>query len=265
MEKIDCVVNDIPLAWYKTGSGKALVILHGWGSRSSVMQCVADGVRNLRTSYLLDFPGFGDSPEPPSAWNVSDYARVTEAWLNDVLPEESFDLLVHSFGGRVAIKLLSSSSISSRIDKVVFTGAAGIKPKRSPSYYAKKYIAKSLKAPFRLLPRALEEKGLNRLRKTDLWRKLGSSDYQQLSGVMRETFVKTVTEFQNEELQYIDHEILLIWGKNDESTPLYQGEKMNSLLQHSALVPIDHAGHYSFLDQKSIFLAVLRSYLESEE
>jgi pimeloyl-ACP methyl ester carboxylesterase len=149
------------------------------------------------------------------------------------------------------------------VDKVIFTGAAGIRPKRSISYYAKKYTAKTLKAPFRLLPVSLEEKGLNRLRQTSVWKKLGSSDYQQLSGTMRETFVKTVTEYLESDVKKITHEVLLIWGKNDEATPVYQGEKMDDLLKNSALVLIENAGHYAFLDQKSRFLAILRSYLES--
>jgi len=263
MEKNENIVAGVPLTWYKTGTGKPLVILHGWGSRASVMQVISDGVNNLRTSYLLDFPGFGESPEPPEAWSVADYARVTEAWLNDVLPEKSFDLLVHSFGARVAIKILATQSIASRVDKVIFTGAAGVKPKRNTSYYVKKYVAKSLKAPFKLLPKSLEEKGLNHLRKTGLWKKLGSSDYQQLSGVMRETFVKTVTEFLESDLSSIDHEILLLWGKDDTATPLYQGERMDSLLKSSALIPIEQAGHYAFLDQKIQFIAILKSYLES--
>lgn len=265
MEKNNLSVSGNPLAWYKTGNGKPLVILHGWGSQSAVMQVISDGIKNIRTSYLLDFPGFGHSPEPPEAWSVSDYANLTESWLNHVIPEQTFDLLVHSFGGRVAIKLLSGHDISSRIDKIIFTGAAGMRPKRSASYYAKKYFAKSLKAPFKVLPQSLEEKGLKRLRQTSLWKKLGSSDYQQLSGVMRETFVKTVTEFLEEDLEKIDHEILLIWGKNDSATPLYQGEKMDSLLKNSALVTIEHAGHYAFLDQKAQFIAILKAYLKSHE
>jgi pimeloyl-ACP methyl ester carboxylesterase len=238
------------------------VILHGWGSKSAVMQVISDGVKNLRTSYLLDFPGFGDSPEPPNSWSVGDYADLTEQWADAVLPGQAFDLLVHSFGGRVAIKLLSSHSIATRIDKVVFTGAAGMKPKRNAAYYAKKYLVKLLKAPFKLLPGPMEEKGLKRLRKTQLWKRLGSSDYQQLSGVMRETFVKTVTEYLEKDVQAIDHEILLIWGKNDTATPLYQGERMDTLLKNSALVPIEHAGHYAFLDQKARFNAILKAYLK---
>lgn len=263
MEKINGIIAGIPLAWYKSGTGKPLVILHGWGSNSAVMQVLSEGVKSVRTSYLLDFPGFGGSPEPPRSWSVSDYATLTEGWMDTVLPDQPFDLLVHSFGGRVAIKLLSSHNIASRIDKVVFTGAAGLKPKRSVSYYAKKYFAISLKAPFKLLPQSLEEKGLSMLRKTSLWKKLGSSDYQQLSGVMRETFVKTVTEFLEDDLTKIDHEILLIWGKDDTATPLYQGKRMEALFKNSALVTIEHAGHYAFLDQKSRFNAILKAYLES--
>lgn len=263
MEKFETLVEGITLAWYRAGKGKPLVILHGWGSNSSVMVGISDGLNKLRSCYFLDFPGFGGSSEPPEAWSVSDYAKLTEAWINQTLPEGSFDLLVHSFGGRVATKLLSGQDIAARIDKVIFTGAAGIKPKRSASFYAKKYAAKTLKAPFKILPGTLEEKGLNRLRKTSMWKKLGSSDYQQLTGVMRKTFVKTVTEHVEADLKKIPHEILLIWGKNDAATPLYQGERMDDLLKNSALITLDHAGHYVFLDQKTQFLAILKSYLQA--
>ena len=43
-----------------------------------------------------------------------------------------------------------------------------------------------------ILPNPLREKALSWLRSTELWKSLGSSDYSKLSGVMRETFVKSI-------------------------------------------------------------------------
>lgn len=264
MKKYRIEIKGLPVAWYKTGEGKPLIMLHGWGSSSAVMQSLANRLAQFRSVYLLDFPGFGNSPEPPQPWTIQHYANIVEEWINRTAPEGDFDLLAHSFGGRVAIKLLSNQPISSRIDKVIFTGAAGLKPKRPGTYYIKKYTAKLLKAPFYILPLSMREKGLAQLRQTKIWKQLGSADYKKLSGVMRETFVKTVTEFQDDELKKINHEILLVWGEDDSATPLEQGIRMDKILPDSALVTIKHAGHYAFLDQPAQFTAIAKAYLGAD-
>lgn len=250
------------LAWYKTGDGKPVLTLHGWGTSSKVMMPMAKQIQNIRSCYLLDFPGFGHSPEPKTAWRVDDYANIVEEFVSEIIQEPQFDMIVHSFGARVALKLLTRPEIESRIDKVVFTGAAGLKPKRNVSYYLKKYTAKILKLPFYLLPQNRREAALEKLRETALWKRLGSSDYQQLSGVMRQTFVACVNEHLDHLLPKIRKEVLLIWGKNDTATPLEQGTRMENLFEKGSLVVIDDAGHYAFLDKPKHFAAILKAYLD---
>lgn len=252
--------------WDLTGTGKPLLILHGWGSNSQLMKPLAESLSSVRTCYLIDLPGFGNSPEPPEAWSVGRYADMIEAFITEIISDSQndtkTDLLVHSFGARIALKLLTRPDISARIDKVIFTGAAGLKPKRKPSFYLKKYTAKTLKAPIMMLPGGLRDKGLARLRATNLWKKLGSSDYSKLSGVMRETFVKSVTEYLDELLPKVQHEVLLIWGENDMATPMDQARRFEQGLPECALVTIADAGHYAFLDQPARFSAIALAYLE---
>ena len=258
--------SNIRFSWYLAGQdgGKPLLILHGWGSSSAVMKPLAESLSGIRTSYLIDLPGFGNSPEPDSAWSVDDYAFAVKQFIRDRFrdSDQKMDLLVHSFGGRIAIKLLTDSEISGRFDRIIFTGAAGLKPDRKPDYYFRKYTAKILKLPFLILPEPLKSRSLNKLRQTGFWKRLGSSDYQQLSGVMRQTFVKTVTEFLDSTVPLIDHEILLIWGEDDTSTPISQGERMDQLLKESALIRLKNAGHYAFLDQPSQFTSIVKAFLE---
>jgi len=257
--------QEYSFAWYQTGTGKSLLILHGWGSDSKVMLPVAKNLSDIRTCYLIDFPGFGQSPEPPIAWSVDDYADAIETFLLKHFKDEKIDLFVHSFGARVAIKLLNRPQLASIFDKIIFTGAAGLKPKRKLNYYLRKYSAKALKLPFLLLPNPLRDKGLNRLRKSALWKKMGSSDYQQLSGVMRETFVKTVTEFLDPLIPTIEHEVLLLWGEEDPSTPLDQAIRLDNALKQSALITISDAGHYAFLEKPTEFTNIMRAYLEPKK
>ncbi|MDX1586596.1 MAG: alpha/beta hydrolase, partial [Balneolaceae bacterium] len=176
---------------------------------------------------------------------------------------EPVDILAHSFGGRITLKLCARDFGNEWIEKVLITGGAGMKPRRKPSYYFKKYTAKLLKAPFMLLPSGPREKALNRLRGTSLWKSLGSSDYSQLSGGMRETFVKSVSEYLESCLPKIPHEVLLLWGANDEATPAYQGKRMEEGIQNAAMVVIEDAGHYAFLDKPKHFASIARAFFNA--
>jgi pimeloyl-ACP methyl ester carboxylesterase len=247
----------------RIGAGKPMLFLHGWGVDSDTMMPLASHFSGEHSCILPDFPGFGLSEEPPVAWTVDDYAGCIHALLRD-LEVTRTDVIAHSFGGRVMLKLCSRPDTAVLFDKVLITGGAGMKPRRPMTFYLKKYFAKTLKAPFVILPGTLREKGLNRLRQTSLWRSLGSSDYSKLSGVMRETFVKSVSEFLESCLPEIENEVLLLWGKNDDSTPLYQAQRMEAGIRNAALVVIDDAGHYAFIDQPAKFRMIAQAFLGSE-
>lgn len=254
--------DGLDIAYYKVGTGKPLIMLHGWGSSSAVMMPLAKKLASYRTCILLDLPGFGESPEPRSAWSVGNYARMVLAFLQENYPDTPVDFLVHSFGGRILLKILSMKDWPVQIDKMIITGGAGLKPKRSLSFHAKRLTAKLLKLPVKLVIPSKRDAVMKRLRKTQLWKSLGSSDYQKLTGVMRETFVKSVTEFFDDQLSAIDEEMLLLWGKDDSATPMDQAKRLEKGLKNSALVEIEEAGHYAFLDQPAKFTAIARAYLE---
>lgn len=254
--------DGLNVAYYKVGTGKPLIMLHGWGSSSAVMMPLAKKLAKHRTCVLLDLPGFGESPEPRSAWSIGNYADMVLGFIQDNYSDTPVDFLVHSFGGRILLKILSMKDRPIPIEKMIITGGAGLKPKRSLSYHVKRLTAKLLKLPVKLVIPSKRDAVMNRLRKTNLWKSLGSSDYQKLTGVMRETFVKSVTEFFDDHLPAIDDEMLLLWGRDDAATPIDQAKRLERGLKNSALVEIEDAGHYAFLDQPARFTAIVRAYLD---
>ena len=243
------------------GSSRPLIILHGWGASKKIMQPLGRMLALHHDCYVIDLAGFGESPEPPFAWKIDDYADSIQAWA-DHIGLLKFDLLAHSFGGRITLKLLSRPWSEKHVQNVLITGGAGMKPRRSASFYAKKYVAKILKAPFNLLPEPFKSRGLDWLRATSTWKSLGSSEYAVLSGVMRETFVHSVTEYLEPTLPKISHSVLLLWGENDDATPLYQAQRMEKGLTEAALVVMDGCGHYAFLDKPKQFVAIAEAYLK---
>ena len=243
------------------GLSRPLIILHGWGASKKIMQPLGRMLAFHHDCYVIDLAGFGESSEPPLAWKIDDYADSIQAWVEHI-GLLKFDILAHSFGGRITLKLLTRPWSKEHVQKVLITGGAGMKPRRSASFYAKKYVAKILKAPFNLLPEPFKSQGLDWLRTTSTWKSLGSSEYAVLSGVMRETFVHSVTEYLEPTLPKISHSVLLLWGENDDATPLYQAQRMEKGLAEGALVVMEGCGHYAFLDKPKQFVAIAEAYLK---
>lgn len=266
-----------------------LIILHGWGSEAKVFFPLCKSLSDIRTCYLIDFPGFGRSEQLRTAWKPEMYVSLVEDWLNEVVTWrepgsidasgsasdsassnasggeswQSVDVLVHSFGNRVLLRLIAEGRIADRIGKIIVTGGAGLKPKRNAKTRFKQGVAKTATFPARLLPGGLRQKYHRWVRTTALWKSISSADYARLEGPMRETFVNVVNDHLDSLLPSIQREMLLLWGENDTATPVEQGRRLEKAIRGSALVVIKGAGHYAFLDKPGEFHAIVRSYLTS--
>jgi pimeloyl-ACP methyl ester carboxylesterase len=220
-----------------------LLILHGWGTDASVYANLTEHLSQSYNVILPELPGFGATPEPPEPWGVSDYADYVLS-LN-IQPDI---LLCHSLGCRIAIKLLSENKLNPT--KVIFTGAAGIKPRRTTAQKLKTRLFKLKKLFLKPFPKALEK----------LRKKYGSADYRNATPIMRASLIKIVNEDLTPLLPFVTHDLLLIWGENDDSTPLSDGILMESLMPNAGLARIKNAGHYAFLEQPALFNKILDSY-----
>jgi len=229
--------------------------MHGWGCNHTTVAsieaaAIAAGCRVIN----VDFPGFGDSQEPPEPWGVEQYTRQIEQ-LVSVESIERPTLIGHSFGGRVAILYGSRNDV----DKIVLVDAAGVKPRRTFTYYRKVYTFKAMKHLSRLiLGRRRAEALIERRRAA-----AGSSDYSQASPMMRRILSKVVNEDLRHVMSRIQAPTLLVWGENDTATPLRDARTMERLIPGAALVSFPGCGHYSFLDNPRQFAAVLQSFLRS--
>lgn len=55
---------------------------------------------------------------------------------------------------------------------------------------------------------------------------------------------------------------LLIWGKEDQVTPAFVGEKFHELIPHSKLILLDECGHAPMMEHPQIFNEHLDAFLE---
>lgn len=218
-----------------------LVLLHGWRSSSEAWEPTLRYFKEAgHRMVLIDLPGFGKSEAPKRTFSVEDYMGVVRDVLRQLSLVNSV-VVAHSFGGRIAIKL--SALHPESLWKVVLTGSAGIKH-TSVKKKSIGFIAKLLKPVFAL-------PFLSGVRKK-IYRTIGSEDYIA-TPELRDTFVKIVEEDLTPLVRHISVDTLIIWGREDEATPLEDGKYLHVLIPHSKFVILDEAGHYSFQDKPRRF------------
>lgn len=242
--------------------GEPVLLLHGWGSSAENMRVIAGALADQYRVYNLDLPGHGLSPAPPEPYDVTQHARL----VSDVIQQKiggPITIIGHSNGGRIALYMASEPDLKRLIRRMILISPSGIAPRRSPSYYVKKYTAQALKAPFLILPKPLKEFGLDWLRHSLVWKLLGSSDYRALEGVMRETFVRTVSHHLDDRIADIQAPTLLFWGVNDTAVSRRQMQILEDRIPDAGMVVLEGAGHYGYLDDFDTFIAATIHFLKN--
>lgn len=245
-----------------TTEGPPILLLHGWGSNAGNMQAIAQALAPTYRVYNLDLPGHGMSPPPPEPWGVPEHAALVADLIATEIGEP-VTIIGHSNGGRIALYLASDPELKQWIRRLVLISPSGITPPRSGSYYVRKYAARTLKAPFELLPGPLRDFGLDWLRHSLVWKALGSSDYRSLEGTMRDTFVRTVNFHLDDRVHRITAPTLLFWGDRDEAVSRHQMSVLEAEIPDAGLVVLHDAGHYGYLDDFDTFIGATKYFLEN--
>ena len=238
-----------------------ILLLHGWGSSAELMRPLARLLDDRYSIINADLPGHGQTPPPDVGWGVPEYAEsVAELIKSEMHPPVT--IIGHSNGGRIGLFMAASPEHHDLIKRLILISPSGMKPARSWKFYARKGLASTLKAPFFFLPGRLSQLGLDWLRDSAIWRALGSSDYKALSGVMRETFVKTVTTHLDEVVHNVAVPTLVFWGSRDEEIGRDQVDRLVERIPDSGLVELEGAGHYGYLDDPATLKVAIPHFME---
>ena len=217
------------------GQGPATVLaLHGWRRTHADFIPVFESPEASGLSALApDLPGFGATPAPSAPWGSEDYAKALVALFEE--PGALADKVVvvgHSFGGRVAVRL--ATMVPERIERLVLTGVPLFdrEGRRSRPVFA-----------YRLV-RRLHRLGLvgdDRLEA--MKNKYGSPDYRAASGVMRDVFVKLLTESYADDMAALTCPVDLVWGERDTEVPIEVAERAERAFPSARLIRLRGVGH----------------------
>jgi len=239
---MNAVVDGLMTSYTDLGEGKIVLFLHGWGSNEAVFQDVRELLSKKYRCVSLNLPGFGLTDEPPKPWSVQNYTDFVKQFLAKLKIKDTYAIVGHSFGGRIMLKGLVDHQLSAR--KLIFLDTAGVKNRATPRSLLFMMIAKIGKAVFSL-------PGLNKSQnkmRNRLYGAAGAKDFVNAgSDIMKETFKKAISEDLKDNIAKITQDSLVIWGSDDQETPISNLEyyKQNP---HMKIHVLD-GGHYIFLDQ----------------
>ena len=251
-------INGIRIRESIIGDGAAALLVHGWGASIELLAPLA--IRLSRLGYRcnsFDLPGFGESDEPPEPFTIFDYTAFCLAYL-DHHQLGAVNFFGHSLGGRIG--LILGSDHSDRIRKLVLSNGAGIRTEAPLGARLRLRAYQSARRSLERIGAKSASDGLHEL----YGRRFGSDDYRNASPIMRRTLINVVNEDLLNYAKRVAVPTILVWGDQDEDTPLWMGKKLEKAIPDAALIVHSGAGHYAYLDfpdkTASIIDALYRSW-----
>lgn len=251
-------VHGADIYYEQHGQGHNVLLLHGWGCSTELWRPVAARLSARARVAALDFPGHGQSGRPPEPWGTEDFADMTAEFLEDI-GIASCDVIGHSHGGRVALMLALRHP--KKVDKLVLTGAAGLRGRPTEAQKKRTAAYRRLKNISDLLDKAKILGPLPEKMRESLRKRYGSADYNALDAEMRKTFVKLVNTDLKDRLSEVRAPTLLVWGSEDAETPLWMGRQMEKSIPDAGLVILQGGTHYAYLEKLDTFLRVVEHFL----
>ena len=235
-------VKDTEVNYIQYGKGKDIILLHGWGQNIEMMKPLGDKLEDKYRLTIIDFPGFGDSPEPKEVYKVNDYCEVVEE-LVKALKIKKPTLIGHSFGGRVSIMFASRNEV----DKLILFG--------SPCFHKEE---KSLK--LQALRTLKKVPGINKL-EGFAKKHIGSRDYKNASEMMRKILVEVINEDLEEYARRIKCPTLLMWGDNDLEVSVEEARKMEKIIDDAALIVFPNSSHFAYLENLDQVVKIIKEFV----
>lgn len=239
--------NKSTMYYEKTNSnGQDIIILPGWGNTKETFKYIIDYFKEDNRIFIMDYPGFGMSEEPKEELLLEDYIEL----ILKMVEKEKINnpiIIAHSFGGRLVSILNELISIK----KLILIDVAGIKRFNLKLYLKTKF--------FKII------KKLNKNLAKKIEKKFSSSDYKDLSPIMKKTFNNIIKVNLKSNYKKIKTETLIIWGEKDEDTPLKDAYLLKKIIKNSALIIYKDKHHYSYLEDIYLTNRIIENIIKENE
>jgi len=271
------VAGDIRVHYNDAGGGDEVVIaLHGsgpgasgWSNFKGNLPAIAARFRTL----LVDQPGFGGTDKPVIEDAILTYCARVVRNLMDVLEIRQAHFVGNSMGASTALRF--ALDYPDRAAKLVLMAGGPAHALFSPHPSEGTQVLRSFFAP----PGPTKEK-MERFVRAMVWdqglvteelleeRSRTVSDPETLAGFVRNANPDRETELARREeselwrhLEKIDHEVLMVWGRDDRVVPVDSAFFGLRRLRHSRLHIFSRCGHWVQVEKRDEFNRLVVDFL----
>jgi pimeloyl-ACP methyl ester carboxylesterase len=247
------VTNSLMTKYSRTGTGKLVVLLHGWGDTSAGLKELSAYLAQKYEVIAVDLPGFGGPQAPSEVWGLNDYVAFIRDFLQKLGVKQVFAYVGHSNGGAIAIRGLGDGTLSA--DKLVLLASAGIRNEYKGRNKVLRILAKTGKVVTMPLPAPVRKRLRHKVYTT-----IGSD--MLVAEHLQETFKQIVTDDVRADAAQLTLPVLLIYGEEDDSTPIWYGQQYHELMNESTLEILPGAGHFVHKDRPEAVQKALTEFLQ---
>jgi len=240
------------------GEGKPLLLIHGLGSQGNAWALLIPPlVRQGFRVYALDLLGYGRSDRPDVDYSIALQSEIVRQFLDSQQIAQT-DLGGWSMGGWVALKFTLDHP--ERVRRIFVADSAGLnfKPAWDPGLFTPttpqqvdEFVA-ILTPRYRHLPRFVARDFIREMRRQG-W-------------VVRRSLasMRAGADLLDGKLSAISLPVLILWGKQDATTPLECGEQMHHEMPQSVLAVFDGCGHLAPIECRRAVLPEIIQFLEAD-
>jgi pimeloyl-ACP methyl ester carboxylesterase len=261
-------VSDQRLRYVRTGSGPAVVLIHGFASSLYTWKDILPRLAPGHEVFALDLPGFGGSDQPPGL-TFGDLPRAVVG-LMDSLEVESAALVGNSMGGATAAVVAARHP--ERVSALVLVDSAGLQRDESEHPGVVRLVRSSLGPLVAHLParRLFVEGALRQVFADDthvtdervaeyVHPLLRPGAFPAIRSLLRSTAAHP-SEVR-EALSEIRAPTLVIWGRDDAWIPVDHADHFVAAISGARRIVLERCGHMPQAERPDEVGRLIRDFL----
>ena len=266
-------------AFVKTGTGPAVLLLHGLGCDHTTWESVIEPLSRRYTVIAPDLLGHGRSDKPRADYTLGGFANGMRDLLT-VLGIDKVTVIGHSFGGGVAMQF--AYQYPERTERLMLVASGGLGPEVSPAIRAISTPGFHQVMSVLTLPgirhagmagmRALSGTGLSLTRDLDEVARIYDTFRDSAARHAVRHVVKAVVDWQGQIVTMADRAYLteampmwVVWGRDDRVIPVRHANAAAELAPNARVEVIPDSGHFPHKDHPQRFARIVQDFIRTTE
>ncbi len=268
---MEYTVRDIPIYYEIHGSGRPIVMLHGWSPDHRLMKgCMEPIFQSTETPWqriYFDLPGMGKTPGKPWITGSDQMLEVVLKFIDGVIPNQHFIVAGESYGGYLARGVIKERT--ALVDGLLLICPVASQETLKDHLPALRVLEKD-EAFLETL--SAEERqyfeGINVVQNQRVWERFSTeilpglkiADYAFLEHSLGQHVPYAVAVDQVE--KPYQQPTLLVMGRQDSVVGYRDQWQILENYPRASFVILDKAGHNLQIEQDLLFNALVKEWLE---